>query len=322
MSSTLREPKPIRTFIGILAVAASLAGCGGSQPPIGAPGAMAQSAPIVGSLKQQRRSKRLLYVSNDGEAHNVTVYPAEAGDPSPIMTISKDLEQPGGICLDGEGTLYVTDVTGWVVEYTAGKTKPSTVITKGIDTPAYCAIDSKGNLWVTNIGGPNVTEYLKGETKPHAVITQGLTYPVGITIDHSGNIYVGNGGQYGEGPYSIVVYASGKNSPSRTITDGVTAPNGLAVDSSGTLYVANRTSNNVEEYRSGQNYPYQTLTDGLNDPIGISVNTRGWLYVVNAAFGSWAVVEFPPGSTKPSHRQISNGLLDAFDTAYAPPLLP
>ncbi|MGA7201514.1 MAG: hypothetical protein WBX26_06780, partial [Candidatus Cybelea sp.] len=61
--------------------AAMLAGCGGSQPPIGAPGAMPQS---VAQSAQGAHSGPLLYVSNDGEAHDVKVYRAGAKDPSPI----------------------------------------------------------------------------------------------------------------------------------------------------------------------------------------------------------------------------------------------
>jgi sugar lactone lactonase YvrE len=306
-----------RYALSICAAVAMLAGCGGSQPPIGALGAMPQS---VTKTAQDAPSGALLYISNDGDQHDITVYPAGAKDPSPVETISTDLEQPVGMCVGAQGTLYVLDVDGWVAEYPAGKTKPSKVITKGIDTPAFCAIDSKGNLWVTNIGGPNVTEYLKGSTKPSTVITKGLTYPGGIAIDHSGNTYVGNDGYYGEGPYSVVVYSPGSKSPSRTITDGVTSTADVTVDANGTLYVANAFSNNVEEYRSGQNQPYQTITDGIDFPEGVTVNKRGWLYVVNV--GNREVVEFAPGSTTPSNRQISKGLLDPFGTAYSPPLLP
>jgi sugar lactone lactonase YvrE len=297
--------------------AAILAGCGGSQPPIGAQETMPQS---VAQSAQGAHSGPLLYVSNDGEAHDVKVYRAGAKDPGPIETISDDLDFPVGMCLDGQGTLYVVDDDGWVAEYPAGKTKPSKIITKGIDTPAFCAIDSKGNLWVTNISGPNVTEYLPGSTKPHAVITKGITYPDGIAIDHSGNMYVGNGGNNGFGPYSIVVYAHGSKSPSRTITDGVTAPVGITVDAHGTVYVANDATNNVEEYRSGQNKPYQTITDDMNLPVGLTVNQQGWLYVVN--HGNFVVVEFAPGSITPSNRQISKGLYSSEGTAYSPPLLP
>jgi hypothetical protein len=132
-----------RYALGSCVAAAMLAGCGGSQPPIGAPGAMPQS---VTESTQDARSGPLLYVSNDGEDHDVTVYRAGAKDPSPIETISSGLQFPGGMCLDGKGTLYVTDQDGWVAEYPAGKTKPSKIITKGIDTPAFCAIDSKAGF--------------------------------------------------------------------------------------------------------------------------------------------------------------------------------
>jgi len=152
-----------RNALSACVAVAMLSACGGSQPPIGATGAMPQS---VTESANNAHSGPLLYVSNDGEAHNVTVYRADAKDPSPIETISSGLDFPVGMCLDGRGTLYVVDDDGWVAEYPAGKTKPSKMITKGIDTPAFCAIDSKGNLWVTNIYGPNVTEYLPGSTKP------------------------------------------------------------------------------------------------------------------------------------------------------------
>jgi len=103
----------------------------------------------------------------------------------------------------------------------------------------------------------------------------------------------------------------------------VTAPNGIAADAQDTLYVANHIANNVEKYRSGQNHPYQTITDGLNGPTGIAVNKQGWLYVVNNGYtGEFLVVEYPPGSTKPSNRQISKGFYLPFGTAYSPLLLP
>jgi hypothetical protein len=309
------RPANLGYTLGLFAAVAMLFGCGGSQPPIGAPGAMPQT---VTKSARDAHSGPLLYVSNDGDQHDVTVYPADAKDPGPIETISSGLEFPSGICLDGRGTLYVVDQDGWVAEYPAGKTKPSKIITKGIDVPIFCAIDSKGNLWVTNAYGPNVTEYLKGSTKPHTVITKGLTYPDGIAIDHAGNIYIGN--PLPSSSPTIQVFAPGSKSPSRTITDGVDYPIGMTVDAHGTLYVTSDRENNVEEYRFGQDHPYQTITDDMDGPAAVTVNKNGYLYVTNAE--NFEVVEFAPGSITPSERQISKGLLDPFGTAYSPPLLP
>jgi serine/threonine-protein kinase len=305
-----------RIILSSCVAAAILAGCGGSQPPIGAPGAIAQG---VTESAQYAHSGPRLYVVNQGFP-NVAVYRADSKDPSEGEVISDGLRFPSGVCLDGEGTLYVTDYGDRVVEYPAGEKKPSRIITKGMSTPEFCAIDGKGNLWVTNMGGPNVTEYLKGSAKLETVITEGLTYPDGIAIDRSGNMYVSNGSY---GPYNVVVYPPRSTSPSRTITDGITSPVGVAVDAHGTLYVANQTQNNVEEYRSGTSYPYQTITDGIDQPVAVTVSKSGYLYVTNyGEYNFCKIVEFAPGSITPSDRQISKGLLYPWGTAYSPPLLP
>jgi hypothetical protein len=315
--------------------AAMLAGCGGSQPPIGAPGAMPRvSSETRGVLKPSsvvptyKVSGPLLYVANYGlNITPLTIYDANASNPKPIATISNGIDNSRGICIDGSGTLYVTNSpnsgTGWVAVYALGQTRPLRVITKGIDYPGYCAIDASGNLWVANIGGVDVTEYLKGSTKPHATITKGLTYPIGIAIDHAGNLYVSN-----YRPYSvqnIQVYAPGSKSPSRTITDGVAFPDGIAVDRHGTLYVTTvAAKGQVEEYRSGQSTPYRTITDQLSYPADVVVSKNGWFYVANQ--GQYKdereILEFPPHSAKPSLRKITKKLFDPLGVAYYPPLLP
>jgi sugar lactone lactonase YvrE len=311
---------------------AMLAGCGGSQPPIGASGVVPQTSPLathadrgksaLESLQDlgYKATAPLLYVTKVGY-EDVTVYGARAKDPAPLATITDDIVIPGGACIDRQGTLYVTNEPasgGWVSEYPLGQTAPSRTITDGINEPGYCAIDAKGNLWVANIDGLNVTEYLKGSTKPHTVITEGLQYPVGIAIDRSGNLYVGNGD--GAPQKNVEVYASGSKSPSRTITNGVTSPLGLTVDANNILYVANGNQNAVAEYRSGQGDPFQTITEAMDYPAGVTIDKKGTLYVSNISNST--IVEFAPGSLKPLNRQISKGLYGPYGIAYYPPLLP
>ncbi len=74
-----------RNTLVLCAAVVLLAGCGGSQALIGAPGAMPQR---VMESAQYAHSGPLLYVANDGDAHDVTVYSANAKDPSPIETMS------------------------------------------------------------------------------------------------------------------------------------------------------------------------------------------------------------------------------------------
>jgi sugar lactone lactonase YvrE len=259
-------------------LAAMAVGCGGSQPPI-VPGAMpfpaqmrlgpTATTPAVKSLTRSLGYKvtpPLLFVTNyTAHYDDVRVYRAKDKDPTPLATISDGIDTPSGVCIDGNGTVYVTNQPpsgpGWISEYPLGQTAPLKMVTDGISAPAFCAIDARGNLWVTNLGASNVSEYLHGATKPHTVITDGIVYPVGIAIDRSGNLYAGNGWDAPEP--NVEIYAPGSKSPSRTITDGVTWPVGIAVDSDGTLYVANASQNNITEYRSGQDVPFQTITKGL-----------------------------------------------------------
>jgi sugar lactone lactonase YvrE len=321
-------------FALLIGSATLFAGCGGSEPLLRAPGAMPLQQMRSGSTRSTvpelkpaltspgyKATGPLLYVANFGN-QDVTVYRATAKDPAPLAEISDGLVLPDGACVDGDGTLYVTNLQasggGWVSEYPLGKTKPSRVITDGINSPAYCAIDAKGNLWVANAFGPNVTEYLHGAKKPHSVITKGLLEPVGVAIDSSGNLYVGNGPVASQ--QNVEVYAPGSKSPSRTITNGITSPAGLAVDSEGTLYVANVNQNTVAEYRSGQDYPFQTITRGMDSPAGVAVDKKDILYVSNITNST--VVEFAPGALKPLKRQVRKGLFEPYGIAYYSARLP
>ncbi len=318
----------------LIGAAAMLAGCGGPQPPIGAPSLLQnvrQDGAIVRaeSVGQTYQTSRpLLYVTSSGDPSYISVYDVTAKNPKPLAAITKDVNLPQGDCIDGDGTLYIVNSSssgGWLSEYALGQTRPLRVVTKGINTPSFCAIDAPGNLWVTNIGLRNVTEYLRGSTKPHTTITTGLKYPDGIAIDHAGNMYVGNLlARYSE-QSNIQVYPAGSKSPSRTITDGITWPVGIAIDSHDTLYVANFTApGNVEEYRSGESKPYRTVTEDLDNPADVVLNKSGWLYVAKwgTTSGQQAILEFSPHSVKASSRAITKAVFNPIGLAYYPPVLP
>jgi hypothetical protein len=323
--SSFGEASLMRTLasyaLSICTAAALLAGCGGAQPPIGAPRAMPPSSIAGRGHNDYDVAGPLLYVANILITYNnVTIYHASARDPGPIATISQGLNAPAGACVDARGTLYVTNQPasngGWISEYPLGKTTPSKIITKGINTAAYCAIDSNGNLWVTNIGGPNVTEYLYGSNSPHTVITKGVPHPVGIAIDRSGNLYVANRLTSS----NVVIYAPGSKSPSKTIKDGITSPVAIAIDANGVLYVANVTEANVEEYQPGEYHPFKTITKGLITPGAVTVNKKSWLYVANVEEDD--VLEFLPGSITPSKRQVTKGVHAPIGLAIYPAVLP
>jgi hypothetical protein len=323
----------VRIAVSASVAIAVLGGCGGQQAAMGAP-TLLRFGPIGAGVVNQpsavpeyKASDRLLYVTNfDQKLTPLAIYKAKKGR-KPIATISEDIDNSRGACIDGAGTLYVTNdplsSSGWVSEYAFGQTTPSRVITEGINSPGYCAIDASGNLWVTNIALDNVTEYPKGSTKPQATITDGLTLPIGIAIDRTGNLYVGNLSYSGSS--NIQVYAPGKVEPSRTITSGVSVPDGIAVDADNTLYVTTHTAHgSIEEYRAGRSQPFVTITDKLSYPADVVVGANGWLYVANEGQYSdeMEILEFAPHAVKPSRREITNGLFHPVGVAYYPPLLP
>jgi sugar lactone lactonase YvrE len=289
-------------------VAAIVAGCGGSMPPIGAPGTMS------GQSVDGARSMQLLYVA-ENTLGRVDVYDARKPANGPIAKITDGVNSPVGLCIDGNGVLYVLNVdTNSISEYEPGKTKPFQTISKGLDFPEFCAIDHRGNLWVTNLGGNNVTEYKSGATTPSGTIINGVSLPTGIALDRSGNLYVA--GLNAEEAY-VAVFSKGGKSPSRTITDGVVDPDGIAVDAKGTLYVTNLvtatgSSGDVAEYKAGQSQPYQAIT-GMSAPTDVIVNKAGYAYVSESA--TPAVVVFKAGSTEP-WREFQQGMNSPAGIAY------
>ncbi|HEY2475776.1 MAG TPA: hypothetical protein VGI19_13385 [Candidatus Cybelea sp.] len=108
--------------------AALLAGCGGSQPPIGAPRAMPQ-APAAAVRAYSGRSwmdagakdQDLLYVTNQNGLVNVYRYWQHT-----LVGVLTDFEQPMGECVDPSGNVYITDYqANKIVEYAHGAMKPT-----------------------------------------------------------------------------------------------------------------------------------------------------------------------------------------------------
>ena len=87
-----------------------LAGCGGSQPPIGVPGAMPQTSALATHAERGKswmlpkaKSKELLYLSVAGGSY-VYAYLYPEGN------LEGTLDTPGwGLCSDAKGDVFVTD---------------------------------------------------------------------------------------------------------------------------------------------------------------------------------------------------------------------
>jgi len=192
-----------------LSAAALLAACGGSQPPIGAQGAMPQSPAIARHARRggswmlpEAKSEDLLYAS-DYKNSTVWTYSYPGGDE--VGKLTGFPAEPAGLCSDLSGNVYVTTQGDGqsshqsnIYEYAHGGTTPITTLTD----PGFayaCAIDAAtGNLAVTNVTGPssgygNIAVFQGARGTPMTYTDpnfEGFTF---CTYDDVGNLFADGG---------------------------------------------------------------------------------------------------------------------------------
>jgi hypothetical protein len=179
-----------------LCLVAMLAGCGGSQSPIGAPGAMPQSRAIAKHgqrgkswMLPEAKDKSLLYVpdSDPSGGGYVAVYAYPRGNLVGTLT---DFVDPAGTCADNAGDIFITDTNArGIVEYAHGGSQPIRTL-RDSGQPVGCAVDPiTGNLAVANVGGTvAIYRNARGSAKYVSFSTEGDAYYCGY--DDSGNLFV------------------------------------------------------------------------------------------------------------------------------------
>jgi NHL repeat-containing protein len=158
---------------------------------------------------------------------------SQSGSVSPVRTISGSntlLNQPGGIAVNSNGTIFVTNEAGNSVEqFAAGAT---------------------GNVAPTRV--------ISG-------VGSLLSSPLGISIGPSGALYVANSNNQ-----TVTVYGASGNTPVRTITGGNTnlfIPNGTATDVAGHLYVADGGPPGSSSNPTGELLVFQPNATGNITPL-------------------------------------------------------
>jgi hypothetical protein len=180
------------------AAAALLAGCGGSQSPSPAPGAMPQSRAIAthtdgsGSwMLPEANGKNLLYIADSGSG--VLVYSYK---PSRIKLVGflSSPEYGAGECVDSKQDVFITSSNHEIFEYRHGETSPTAVLTDPKSIPINCAVDTlTGNLAVVgypfNNASYGVEIFSKARGKPRF-----YSYPYfgasACGYDNKGNLFM------------------------------------------------------------------------------------------------------------------------------------
>jgi hypothetical protein len=204
---------PVFGRYALICSVAMFAGCGGSQPPVGAPGSVSQTPSSARHGKQGRswmlpeaKRERLVYVANNNDT--ITVYSYKSR--SWVGTITTPNEFLQGMCVDGKGNVYATFFTSnKIVEYPHGSVLPI----KTLNDPGYpwdCAIDpATGDLAVTNGGNEatgSVLVYKDAKGTPVEYTDSGSDPIWGFfycTYDDEGNLFAdgvtGGGSQFSAG---------------------------------------------------------------------------------------------------------------------------
>jgi sugar lactone lactonase YvrE len=296
----------------------ALTGCYGASTQttaLPASGRLPQSVTATGFARVAKAACPLtpcLYVptnanSRRGDIGRVLVFPSNAnGDASPAAEIKGKktlLSHPGGIALDGAGTLFIANFKSISV-YAAGAKGDSAPIQRiagpgtGLIDVEGLAIDSDGDIYVVDAldRHDSVSVFAAGSNgavPPVRTIRgskTGLVVPWGIALDANRNIYVAN--EYpGEGEGSITVYAAGASgnvAPIQTISGsntGMANPNDVTVDAEGNIYATCVAGIVVFAVgASGNVVPMRTISGpstGLSHPWGIRLDSVGDIYVTN-----------------------------------------
>lgn len=242
---------------------------------------------------------------SNGSNHvgSIGIYPAFSNatvQPGVTLIGNTGLTSPGGVAVDPEGNVYVTDTSSGRVSIFApgsnGAASPTTVISgphTGLQSPIAIALDSSGFIYVADQNG-FIIVFKKGSTGDAAPIATiggsntALNLPVGIALDTNANIYVANHNPFMNQLFSVTVYPAGSNgnvSPSSMISGDMTGlmfPTGIALDANGNIYVANDGSpsggtDSISVYPAGSDgnvTPSATITGpttALSAPFGLAI---------------------------------------------------
>lgn len=198
---------------------------------------------------------------------------------------------PGGVAVDDQGTVYVTNQTmyGRVVALPAGSSTPTVKPFNGLYEPQGLAVDGSGTIYVSDFNN-RVVSLAAGSNRQVELPFSGLNYPEGVAVDAQGGVYVAD-----RGNNRVVKLAPGSTSQTVLPFNGLKNPDGVAVDTDGNVYVTDTDNNRVVKLEAGTSNQSVLPFTSLTAPWGITVDGAGNVYVTE--HDNNAVAKLPAGAT-------------------------
>jgi hypothetical protein len=185
-----------RRALSIAVATALLAGCGGTQLPIAAPGAMQQSRATTPHdrswMLPEAKSEDLLYIS--ASAKSVYVYSYPDGKREGTLT---GFDYPSGLCVDQHGHIFVTAFgTSQIFEYAHGGASSIRTLSDPGQRPEGCSVDpTTGSLAVTSFASTSssagsVQIYKKARGEPETYSNADFVQVWFCGYDDAGNLFI------------------------------------------------------------------------------------------------------------------------------------
>ncbi len=197
---------------------------------------------------------------------------------------------PGGLALDGSGSVYVTNQSmyGRVVKLEPGSSTPVMLPFTGLYEPQGVAVDRAGAVYVTDFNNRVVKLAPDSQAQTELPFT-GLNYPEGLVVDNAGSVYVAD-----RGNNRVVKLPAGTDAQVVLPFAGLHNPDDVAVDSAGNVYVTDTDNDRVVRLAAGSNTQSVLPFTGLDAPWGVAVDSGGAVYVSN--HGNHTVVKLAAGA--------------------------
>jgi DNA-binding beta-propeller fold protein YncE len=205
-----------------------------------------------------------LYVANRG-AHNVLEF--KRGATSPFKSLSDGKEQPEGVTLCPDGTVYVANILGPhggggdIAVYGHGSTHPTGTLNYSGGFFFFLACDAQGNLFGSMVLGSTGTVIEFPGAQQSGATLLPIAWggnPAGIAIDKSGNLLAAD---QGEGVEEFT--ESGEPTGLQIATGGV---NEIALSANGKLLLGSTSKGAVQYTFPGGVLDHTYISRGT--PIG------------------------------------------------------